>query len=72
LLNTGVENGFIIFLIATDVLDSWSFAELILSAQRVLEVGEGVETRTRTNQTRPNAPIPTGWRSTYRVVTSKT
>ena len=28
LLNTGVEKGFIIFLMATDVLDSWSFAEL--------------------------------------------
>jgi hypothetical protein len=31
LLNTGVENGFIIFLIATDVLDSWSLAELYSS-----------------------------------------
>ena len=25
---TGVENGFMIFLIATDVPDNWSFAEL--------------------------------------------
>lgn len=47
---TGVLNGFIIFLMATDVLVSWSFAE----------------------QTSPNAPIPTGCRSTYLVVTSKT
>jgi len=39
-----------IFLMATDVVVNWSFAE----------------------QTRPNAPIPTGCRSTYRVVTSKT
>ncbi len=28
LLRTGVEKGFIIFLMATDVPDSWSFAEL--------------------------------------------
>lgn len=46
---TGVEKGFIIFLMATLVLVSWSFAE----------------------HTSPNAPIPTGCRSTYRVVTSK-
>jgi hypothetical protein len=28
LLSTGVENGFMIFLIATEVPPSWSFAEL--------------------------------------------
>lgn len=28
LLNTGVEKGFMIFLMATEVPDNWSFAEL--------------------------------------------
>ena len=32
LLNTGVEKGFMIFLMATEVLDSWSLAELSVSA----------------------------------------
>ncbi len=35
LLSTGVEKGFIIFLMATDVLDNWSFAELSEADQHV-------------------------------------
>lgn len=32
LLRTGVEKGFMIFLMATDVPESWSLAELMMSA----------------------------------------
>lgn len=87
LLRTGVLKGFMIFLIATEEPVSWSFAELggwlgtvcctfwrredrpdesecacqgRLSAAE--EGGDGLEKHT---------PIPTGCRSTYRVVTWK-
>ena len=53
--------GFMIFLIATAWLVSWSFAELGPPSQYF-----GCWTaESKLYQTRPNAPIPTGCRSVY-------
>jgi hypothetical protein len=60
---TGVLKGFMIFLTATLCPVSWSLAELDRANQFVLlhkRASEG-----QSYQTRPNAPIPTGWRSEY-------
>jgi hypothetical protein len=47
---TGVENGFMIFLIATADWVSWSLAELRWGISGSIYLGDG------THQTRPNAP----------------
>jgi hypothetical protein len=60
---TGVLNGFIIFLIATDAPVSWSFAEL-----KRAYVGDKEDWGEETYHTSPNAPgegeqdVAYGWR----------
>lgn len=57
--STGAENGFMIFLIATFIPVNWSLAELhnvLISSLYLIPI---------TYHTKPNAPIPTGCRSTY-------
>jgi hypothetical protein len=56
---TGVLKGFIIFLMATAWLVSWSLAEL--RADQCAPRSCGMQTY----QTRPKAPMPTGCRSVY-------
>jgi hypothetical protein len=56
---TGVLKGFMIFLIATAWLVSWSFAELCPN-----QYPASPEARSP-YQTRPKAPMPTGCRSVY-------
>lgn len=59
---TGVLNGFIIFFTATDCPVNWSRAELypIRLAFVLCPLASAAA-----YQTRPNAPMPTGWRSVY-------
>lgn len=52
--------GFMIFLMATAWLVSWSLAELQFSKSSVL-----LQSSRGAYQTRPNAPMPTGCKSVY-------
>ena len=63
--NTGVLNGFMIFLIATFCPVSWSLAEL---QRQSCQRSPSLEYSEHAYHTRPNAPMPTGWRSEYLVV----
>lgn len=68
LARTGVLKGFMIFLMATFWLVSWSRAELQATTRQQLHRGQ--DGGRIAYQTRPNAPMPTGWRSEYRDVIS--
>ncbi len=73
--------GFMIFLIATDEPVSWSFAELRAGSHRGVDEERRrltIRDRTRLDEgshegsgaiAAEDSPIPTGWRSTYLVVT---
>lgn len=65
--NTGVLNGFMIFLMATFWLVSWSRAELSNGAHQPMTPAWREPRGGKQNpyQTSPKAPIPTGWRSEY-------
>lgn len=81
LASTGVLKGFMIFLTATFWLVSWSRAELVGGGGEAPRVSRGFNSPGRrkghldnggrgtggakTHQTRPKAPMPTGWRSEY-------
>lgn len=56
-------NGFMIFLMATFWFVSWSRAEL--GGQKLANLSGPVTPFPDAYQTRPNAPMPTGWRSEY-------
>ena len=58
--------GFMIFLMATAWLVSWSFAELTHINMRIRPHGR------KTYQTSPKAPMPTGCRSVYLCAVSAT
>jgi hypothetical protein len=58
LLRTGVLNGFMIFLMATDDPVSWSFAELLSHGLILSKMSWDYHLVEQTYQTRPNAPTP--------------